>query len=100
MNPIYVDDATRVFEPALHLEHSDLFNVAGGEAVTLTELVKLMAEVSGRKAHVEHAPASQLGDLVGDNSKMRSVLGVNPQTSLREGIAAMVEALAAAEGAS
>jgi UDP-glucose 4-epimerase len=99
MNPIYVDDATRVFEPALALEQSDLFNVAGAEAVTLTELVQLMAEVSGRDADVEHAPAAQPGDLVGDNSKMRKVLGVEPETSLRRGIAAMVEAMATAEGA-
>ena len=98
MNPIYVEDATRVFEPALKLEGSNLFNVAGAEAVTLTELVHLMAEVSGRKASVEHAPASQPGDLVGDNSKMRTVLGVEPETSLREGVKAMVEATAMAEG--
>ena len=99
MNPIYVDDATRVFEPALALEQSNLFNVAGAEAVTLTELVQLMAEVGGREPHVEHAPAAQPGDLVGDNSKMRSVLGVEPETSLRDGITAMVEAMATAEGA-
>ena len=99
MNPIYVDDATRVFEPALGLEQSNLFNVAGSEAVTLTDLVQLMAEVGGREADVEHAPAAQPGDLVGDNSKMRTVLGVEPETSLREGITAMVEAMATAEGA-
>ena len=99
MNPIYVDDATKVFEPALGLEQSNLFNVAGSEAVTLTELVHLMAEVSGREARVEHAPAAQPGDLVGDNSKMRTVLGIEPETSLREGIAAMVEAMATPEGA-
>jgi UDP-glucose 4-epimerase len=97
MNPIYVDDATRVFEPALRLEQSDLFNVAGDEAVTLAELVQLMAEVSGREAQVEHAPAAQPGDLVGENSKMKSVLGIRPKTSLREGVRAMVEAMAAAE---
>lgn len=98
MNPIYVDDATRVFEPALELEQSDLFNVAGAEAVTLTELVQLMGEVSGRDPHVKHAPAAQPGDLVGDNSKMRTVLGVEPEMSLRGGIAAMVEAMAATKG--
>jgi UDP-glucose 4-epimerase len=97
MNPIYVDDAARVFEPALRLEQSDLFNIAGDEAVTLTELVQLMAEVSGRKARVKHAPAAQAGDLVGDNSKMKAMLGVRPETSLRDGIAAMVEAMAPAK---
>jgi len=97
MNPIYVHDATRVFEPALRLDQSDLFNVAGAEAVTLTELVELMADVSGRNAHIEHAPAAHPGDLVGDNTKMKTVLGVEPQTSIREGLTAMVETMAAAE---
>lgn len=96
MNPIYVEDAVSVFEPALRLEHSDLFNVAGDEAVTLTELVSTMAEVAGREALVTHAPAGPPGDLVGDNAKMKSVLGVVPQTSLRDGLSAMVAAVGAA----
>ena len=40
-NPIYVDDAAAVFEPALALADSDLFNIAGDEAVTIRELVEI-----------------------------------------------------------
>jgi UDP-glucose 4-epimerase len=99
MNPIYVDDAIAVFEPALQLEQSDLFNVAGEESVTLTGLISVMEDVTGNQARLEHAPAAQPGDLVGDNSRMKNVLGVTPQTSLRDGLAAMVEAMVAAGGA-
>lgn len=89
MNPIYVDDAARVFDPALTLDRSELFNVAGDEVVTVRELVALLEEVTGRAAVVEHAPSSLLGDLVGDNTRMKSMLGVAPTTTLRAGLRAM-----------
>jgi UDP-glucose 4-epimerase len=100
MNPIYVDDAAAAFEPALELTGPELFNVAGDEAVTLTDLVRLMGEVAGEEVRVEHGPAGHSGDLVGDNTKMKAVLGVTPQISLREGLAAMVEMMAPARGRS
>lgn len=91
INPIYVDDAVRAFEPALRLPHSGLFNVAGDETVTLTGLVGLIGEVAGRQPLVEHVPADSAGDLVGDNARMREVLGVSPRTSLHEGLRAMIQ---------
>jgi UDP-glucose 4-epimerase len=89
-NPIYVEDAARVFEPALGLEGSHLFNVAGDEIVTIRELVGLMELASGSPATVEHAPGEFDGDLIGDNSRMKDVLGVRPQTPLLEGLRSML----------
>ena len=86
INPIYVDDAVRVFEPALRLSGSGVFNVAGNEAVTLTELVELISETVGRRPAIEYTPNTSAGDLVGDNTRMRETLGVVPQVSLREGL--------------
>ena len=57
INPIYVDDAVRVFEPALRFSGSGVFNVAGDEAVTMTELVELIGEVAGAPPTIEHTPA-------------------------------------------
>jgi nucleoside-diphosphate-sugar epimerase len=91
INPIHVDDAVRVFEPALGLERGGTFNVAGDEAVTLTELVELLGEATGREPRIAHdldrAPA---GDLLGDNGRMREQLGVVPRVGLREGLAGLV----------
>jgi UDP-glucose 4-epimerase len=91
INPIHVDDAVRVFEPALALERGGTFNVAGDEAVTLTELVELLGETTGREPRIVHdldrAPA---GDLLGDNARMREQLGVVPRMPLREGLATLV----------
>jgi UDP-glucose 4-epimerase len=86
INPIYVDDAIRVFEPALCLPTSDLFNVAGDENVTITDLVNLIEKVLGKKAIVSHTDSGPQGDLIGDNTRMKKVLGVYPRTSLLEGL--------------
>jgi nucleoside-diphosphate-sugar epimerase len=86
MNPIHVDDAARAFAAALELGESGAFNVAGEEVVSLSALVELLAEladVTPRITHVEAPSAS----LVGDTSRMRSVLGVVPRVGLREGLA-------------
>ena len=94
INPIYVTDAVRVFEPALSLERSDVFNVAGDEIVSIEELVAAMGSVTGRQPIVEHGPRSLDGDLVGDNARMKDVLGVVPQVTLEEGLAATFAELA------
>jgi UDP-glucose 4-epimerase len=92
INPIYVDDAVRVFEPALTHEGSGLFNVAGDEAITITDLVYLISELTGAPANVAHTQGDFAGDLLGDNSQMREVLGVKPAISLREGISRTIAA--------
>ena len=89
INPIHVRDAVRVFEPALALERSDVFNVAGDEVVSITDLVRLLGEAHGLAADVRHGPSVHAGDLVGDNERMKAVLGVRPQVSLAEGLAAL-----------
>jgi acetylornithine deacetylase len=45
VNPLHVSDAVRVFEPALGYDGSGVFNVAGEEIVTLTDLVRLLGEL-------------------------------------------------------
>lgn len=90
INPIYVGDAIRVFQPALHLQTSELFNVAGDEVVTITDLVKLIGKVSGKEAPVQYTDVNPDGDVVGDNTRMKEVLGVYPQVPLLEGLGCMV----------
>jgi nucleoside-diphosphate-sugar epimerase len=68
------------------LPTSDIFNVAGDENVTITDLVNLIEKVSGKKAIVKHTDSDPQGDLIGDNTRMKKVLGVYPRTSLLEGL--------------
>jgi nucleoside-diphosphate-sugar epimerase len=90
INPIFVDDAVRVFEPALHFSGAGLFNVAGDEAVTVTDFVELIGEVVGRKPQIEHTESRSGGDLLGDNTLMRETLGIVPEVSLRDGLTRIV----------
>jgi nucleoside-diphosphate-sugar epimerase len=95
INPIYVEDAIRVFEPALLLERSGVFNVAGDEVVTMTELVELIGVVTGRTPRIAHRETAADGDLVGDNESMKKLLGVVPRVPLRDGVRNVVERLSA-----
>lgn len=98
INPIHVSDAVRVFEPALALERSDVFNVAGDEVVRIEELAGLLGEVQGVDVRIRHVESGRKGDLVGDNRRMKTVLGVEPRTRLRDGLAALVGVRSAAPG--
>jgi len=90
INPIHVSDAVEAFPRALELERSDVFNVAGEEIVSIRELVDVIEQATGEAAHVRHIDPEHEGDLIGDNSRMKELLGVHPQTSLLEGIRSML----------
>lgn len=90
INPIHVEDAVEVFASALNLQHSDVFNVAGDEVVSVRELVSVIETATGEPAHVRHIEPEQDGDLVGNNSRMKDVLGVRPTISLLDGIRSML----------
>jgi len=90
INPIHVEDAVSVFRPALELERSDVFNVAGDEIVSIRELVGLIEVATGEPAHVRHIDPDYEGNLVGDNSRMKAILGVQPRLTLLEGIRSML----------
>ncbi len=89
INPIHVEDAIEIFRPALELERSDVFNVAGDEVVSIRDLVGAIEQASGESAHVRHVDPEHDGDLIGDNSRMKAVLDVAPRISLAEGIRSM-----------
>jgi nucleoside-diphosphate-sugar epimerase len=96
INPIHVSDVVEVFEPALARSQPGLFNVAGEETVTLTGLVELLGQAAGVAPRIRHdAGPNASADLVGDNARMREVLGVTPSVRLRDGLRGVVEGLRA-----
>jgi nucleoside-diphosphate-sugar epimerase len=86
VNPIHVDDAVRAFAPALELGRSVTLNVAGAERVTITELVRLIGDITGRPPAIRHTDAQPEGDLVADIGRLRELLGVVPEISLADGL--------------
>ena len=94
INPIYVDDAARIFGPALTSDATGTFNVAGEEQVTITELVQMIGETTGKRPRVRHVAAGVDGDLVADASRVRDELRVRPQVPLNAGLRSLVAGLA------
>lgn len=90
INPIHVGDAVEAFPPALQLQRSDLFNVAGEETVAIGDLVREIGKAVGKEPRVRHTVDEPPGDLIGANQRMKDVLGVTPRISLAEGIRSML----------
>ncbi len=87
----FVGDIVEANVLAMEADTSEcVVNICGGSRISLTDLIELLQEISGRPLHIEREPAAQ-GDAkhtFGDNSLARHVLGFEPQTTLAEGVAA------------
>jgi nucleoside-diphosphate-sugar epimerase len=86
----YVDDVARAFEAAL-AGPCGIYNVSGGEPVSMHELARIVAEVTGLDPGLV-MPAGIRDPQEGrqarfDLSAARRALGWSPQTALRDGIA-------------
>jgi UDP-glucuronate 4-epimerase len=91
----YVDDTVSGIMAALAYEPPrgvgapfEIFNLGNSQPVTLTELVHLIEEATGRKAVKQQQPF-QPGDVAitwADISKSARVLGYRPATGLEEGL--------------
>lgn len=95
-NPIYVADMVRALVAALDHDRSAVFNAAGDDAVTLTELVRLIGKATGREPRIEHAATDSSGDLVASNVLMKEELGIAPEVTLDDGLRRTYAAIAEA----
>jgi nucleoside-diphosphate-sugar epimerase len=89
----YVDDVVdATVAAAVHdLPPGTVLNVAGGSAVSLTELVDRVGALTGRPIRLDVQPA-QPGDVErtgGDTTRIREALGWAPKTGLDDGLAEM-----------
>ncbi len=68
-----------------------VYNVGGGQEATMLESIALLEGISGSTLDVQHVGAAK-GDVSrtsADIERIRGALGWEPQTSLRDGLAAM-----------
>lgn len=89
----YVDDIARGTIAALKPLGYEVINLGGHEVVTINELVRIVEELTGRKANVQYGPPN-LADVsmnYADVTKAKNLLGWNPQVDLRDGIKYLID---------
>lgn len=87
---IYADDAGRAAVlAAFNPTGSFTYNAGSGESVSLSELLEILAEVSGREPEVENLPARAIDVPVTqlDSAQLKARTGWEPEVELREGVA-------------
>jgi UDP-glucuronate 4-epimerase len=85
----YVADVVEATARALEAPDG-IYNVGGGDEATLREALELLEEISGRPLRVSYGPP-QTGDMQrtkADTSRIESAVGWQPNTPLRDGLAA------------
>ncbi len=88
----YVLDCVEATVGALEAAPGEVYNVGGGEAVTVWEVLRKLEEITGRRAQVRQGPA-RAGDqryTCADTGKLQRHLGWAPRMPLDEGLARQV----------
>ena len=86
---MYVDDCVDGVHRLMRSDHCDPINLGTESLVTIDELVNLVSSVAGktlRKVHDLSKPQGVRGRN-SDNTALRDVLGWEPGTTLRDGLA-------------
>ncbi len=94
----FVDDASEAFLLAAANERSngEIFNLGGESVISLKELADMVVEVNGGGEYLTRSyPAERkridIGDYYADFGRIRSTLGWQPRTALREGLRLTLE---------
>jgi UDP-glucose 4-epimerase len=87
----YVTETARILAELVACDAAEgsTLNVCRGEEVSVIDIARLVIELTGTAAGIEHRPGrpSDVLRLYGDASKLRAVLGGAPVISIREGLA-------------
>lgn len=89
----YIDDIAHGIIAALKPLGYEVINLGGHEVITINGLVRLIEELTGRKAEVVHGPPNPADMYTNwaDVSKARQLLGWSPQYDMRSGTRALID---------
>jgi len=89
----YIDDVIQAnILAAMSNVSGEVFNIGGGNRISLNDLISVIEQATGKKAFVRYKE-TQKGDVVdtlADNSKARQILGWKPHVDIRDGISRYV----------
>jgi nucleoside-diphosphate-sugar epimerase len=88
----YIDDIARGTILGLKPLGYQIINLGGHETMKINDLIRLFEEFIGRRALVEYQPAhpADMQANWADISKARSLIGWQPEITLRDGVASLV----------
>lgn len=86
LTPIFISDVCDRFARALSAEAHVKVNIAGDEHAGLGEIATMAGEILGIAPVLESSSEPGCGDLTGDNTAMKAILGGPELVSLREGL--------------
>ncbi len=89
----YVDDIARGTIDALRPLGYEIINLGGHEVITMNALIRMLEEIIGKEAIIEHHPPNPADMLTNwaDVSKAKRLLGWSSQVDLRQGVQRLVE---------
>jgi nucleoside-diphosphate-sugar epimerase len=84
----YVDDCLEGIYRLMRSEHPSPLNLGQDRLVTINELAYMIARIAGIEIGIQHIPGPQgVRGRNSDNSRLRQVLGWEPQIPLEDGLA-------------
>jgi len=89
----YIDDIARGTILALKPVGFDVINLGGHEVITINNLIRLIEDVVGKKATVQHDPPNPADMFTNwaDVTKAGELLGWEPRYDMRSGVGKLVE---------
>jgi nucleoside-diphosphate-sugar epimerase len=86
----FVDDCVAATLAAVELTPGEVYNVGGGEAVNVWDVIHALEAIAGRKAAVREEPARPGDQLytLADTTRLRRQTGWRPRVSLADGLRA------------
>jgi len=71
----------------------EIINLGGHETITINQMIAMLEELTGKKAHLQNHPAHRADILANwaDISKAKRLLGWEPQMDLVEGMKHLVD---------
>jgi GDP-D-mannose 3', 5'-epimerase len=86
---MYVDDCVEGLKRIMASDYHEALNLGTPELVTINQLVKMVAEIAGKKIKIRHNLSGPQGvrGRNSENSRTRRVLGWEPSIPLRQGLA-------------